>query len=53
MLTTMLCTTAWAFETIICNCDNPSAKEHFRTNDENCPSLLKPTQKEHQSAEDG
>ncbi|KAK4005017.1 hypothetical protein OUZ56_006741 [Daphnia magna] len=46
MLTTILCITALAFETIICNCDNPSAKEHLRTNDENCPSLLKPTQKE-------
>ncbi|KZS10057.1 Uncharacterized protein APZ42_025556 [Daphnia magna] len=46
MLTTILCTTALAFETIICNCDNPSAKEHLRTNDENSPSLLKPTQKE-------
>ncbi|KAK4037727.1 hypothetical protein OUZ56_029756 [Daphnia magna] len=46
MLPTILCTTALAFETIIFNCDNPSAKEHLRTNDENCPSLLKPKQKE-------
>ncbi|KZS06474.1 Uncharacterized protein APZ42_030058 [Daphnia magna] len=46
MLTTIICTTALAFETIICNCDNPSAKEHLQTNDENGPSLLKPTQKE-------
>ncbi|KZR98878.1 Uncharacterized protein APZ42_005498 [Daphnia magna] len=45
MLTTILCTTALAFETIICNCDNPAAKEDLRTNDENCPLLLKPTQK--------
>ena len=43
---TIWCTTALAFETIICNCDNPSAKEHLRTNDENCPTLLKPAQKE-------
>ncbi|KAK4013591.1 hypothetical protein OUZ56_026144 [Daphnia magna] len=46
MLTTIYGTTALAFETIISNCDNPAAREHLRKNDENCPSLLKPTQKE-------
>ncbi|KAK4030937.1 hypothetical protein OUZ56_024362 [Daphnia magna] len=42
---TLLLSSTSAFQTFVCNCKNPIKTEHLRLQDNDCPAILEPAQK--------